>query len=91
MNNEPKNTDVAQTQTETKPASSLLTKAGIALLFLSMNPSADQPATALPSFDIIVIGGTNAEVDELALTQRCSQCEAAVVLHIELEQKKTGQ
>ena len=85
MNNEPKIPDVAATKTN--PSASLLTKAGIALLFLSMTPAADQPVSASPSFDIIVVGGNDAEIVELALTQRCNQCEAAVVLHTELEQK----
>ena len=87
MTNEPKTTDVAATPTNS--SASLLTKAGIALLFLSVNPAAEQSPKTPPSFHIIVVGGTDAEVDDLELTQRCNQCEAAVVLHLELEQKET--
>ena len=91
MDNKTKDLDVARIQTDTKLSSSMLTKAGIALLFLAMNPMAEQAPTVLPSFNIIVVGGADAAVDPLALTQRCNQCEAAVVLHFELEQGETDQ
>ena len=81
MTNESKTTDGARTPA--KPTSSLLTKARIALLLLMPIPSANQPAATPLPVDIIVVRGSGAEVDDLALTQRCSKCTSAVVLYVE--------